>query len=113
MPGPERRRFVRYETRASIELAAGGQRHRGETDDLGAGGCRLSLPFTLEKGDAVDVRLGSPGASLVAQGGAVVAWVTHGVPCRVGLAFSDVMAEQVIPLMHALHGAASTEPDEG
>jgi hypothetical protein len=106
---PDRRRFVRYDTRTTIELVARGQRHRCETDDLGAGGCRVTLPFTLEKGTSVEVRLTASGTPLVAHGGAVVAWATHGEPCRLGIAFSDAVAEQVIPLMQALLGAVPLE----
>jgi len=39
----------------------------------------------------------------------VVAWVTHGTPCRVGLCFSDALAERVIPLMQSLLGAVALE----
>lgn len=111
MNGPERRRFVRYDTRTTLELTVRGQRHRCETDDLGAGGCRLTLPFELQKGEPVEVRLTATGTNLVADGKAVVAWVTHGTPCRVGLCFSDATAEQVIPLMQSLLGAAALEAE--
>jgi len=107
--GPERRRFIRYETRTTIELTVRGQRHRCETEDLGAGGCRLTLPFELTKGEPVEVRLSAAGTAVVADGRAVVAWVTHGTPCRIGLCFSDAMAEQVIPLMQSLLGAVQVE----
>jgi hypothetical protein len=106
---PERRRFVRYDTQTTIELVIRGQRHRCETDDLGAGGCRLTLPFALDKGLPVEVKLTATGTNLVATGQAVVAWATHGEPCRIGLAFSDAVAEQVIPLMQSLLGAVPLE----
>ena len=109
MTGPERRRFVRYDTRTTIELTVRGQRHRCETEDLGAGGCRLTLPFELAKGDPVEVKLSATGTTVVADGRAVVAWVTHGTPCRIGLCFSDAMAEQVIPLMQSLLGSVALE----
>lgn len=109
MTSPERRRYVRYDTRTTIELTVRGQRHRCETDDLGAGGCRVTLPVELRKGEPVEVRLSASGTTVVADGKAVVAWVTHGTPCRVGLCFSDATAEQVIPLMQALLGSVALE----
>jgi hypothetical protein len=103
-PGPERRRFQRYEVNVSLELVVAGRRHRCETVDLGAGGCRVDLPFPLEKGTPAEVHLSSPRTSLVAKGDAVVAWASHAPPLHVGIAFSDPVAEQVIPFMHALLG---------
>lgn len=109
MTAPERRRFVRYETRTTIELTVRGQRLRCETEDLGAGGCRITLPLELRKGEPVEVRLSATDTRAVAEGKAVVAWVTHGTPCRVGLCFNDAMAEQVIQLMQALLGNVAME----
>jgi hypothetical protein len=33
-----------------------------------------------------------------------VAWASHELPCRVGIQFSDALAEQVIPFMRKLLG---------
>ncbi len=110
MIGQERRRYVRHETRATVELTVHGQRHRCETEDLGAGGCRVVLPFEVQKGEPVEVRLTAAGA--VADGRAAVAWANHGTPCRAGLCFSDALAEQVIAVIRALLGTVPIETEE-
>jgi hypothetical protein len=101
---PENRRFVRYEVQATVELSVQGQRRSVETDDLGAGGCRLTLAQPLEKGSTIMVRLHSRRTKREASGSAVVAWASAAEPYRVGLSFSDAVAEQVIPFMQDLLG---------
>jgi hypothetical protein len=108
----ERRRFVRYVVNVEFELVAGALRHRGETRDLGAGGCRIEVPAAIERGLAVEIRLSSPRTSLVVSGAAVVAWASHAAPFHAGLAFSDEVAEQVIPFMQALLGAVKLRNQE-
>lgn len=108
----ERRRYVRHETRVTVELTVHGQRHRCETEDLGAGGCRVVLPFEVKKGEPVDVRLAAAGTAAVADGRATVAWASHGTPCRAGLCFGDAVAEQVITVIRALLGAVPIEREE-
>lgn len=104
MNGSERRRFIRYEVRAIVELVVAGTVHRCESEDLGAGGCRVALPALLEKGTPVSLRLRAPNGGAAAEGRAVVAWASHQVPCRVGLQFSDELAEQMISFIQTLLG---------
>jgi hypothetical protein len=107
----ERRRFVRYDVHSEVLIQAVGQQHRGQTDDLGAGGCRIGVPWPLEKGLEVQVTLGTgPDAP---TGRATVAWTIQNEPYRVGLAFSDPLAEQAIVLIQGMLGSVRLLSDEG
>jgi c-di-GMP-binding flagellar brake protein YcgR len=110
--GTERRRFVRYEVRATIELRAGGQAYRSETEDLGAGGCRVAVPAAVEKGTPVWIRLTSERAGAAVEGEASVVWASKDLPCRLGVQFSDEVAELVIPFMRALLGPVPVRTGE-
>lgn len=99
----EKRRFVRYDVRADVSLAYRGKQHRCQTDDLGAGGCRIEVPWEMERGAVVEIALGSGGEA--ARGTASVAWMTHVAPFRVGLSFSDALAERAVSLIQAQLGS--------
>lgn len=109
MTAPEQRRFVRYDVHASVELEIHGRRHRCETDDLGAGGCRIVVPWPVEKGLSVELTLGGGPGAPSARGRATVAWVTAAEPYRVGLSFSDSLAEEAIRLIQAQLGGVRLE----
>ncbi len=100
----ENRRFLRYDVSSTVELAAGPYRGSFETQDLGAGGCRITVDRPLEKGTAVTVRLRSDKSRIQPSGQARVAWASHAEPFHLGLAFSDDLAEQVIAFMQDLLG---------
>jgi len=97
--GPERRRHPRYELHVSVEVTHDGGHHRCESEDLGAGGCRITLPAALPRGAQVHVRLTSPATRLAPEGAGVIAWGSGGAALRVGIAFSDPLAEQVVPFI--------------
>ena len=103
--GPERRRYVRYELDARVELQAGGRRTTYQTEDLGAGGCRITVAQPLEKGAEVAIRLSAPASPVVVTGTATVAWASRTEPFRVGLQFSDEVAEQAIGFIHSVLGS--------
>jgi hypothetical protein len=100
----EKRRFLRYDVNCSVDLTAGAFRGAFETQDLGAGGCRLEVIQPLEKGTAVTVQLRSEKSRSQPSGRATVAWANHAPPFHVGLAFSDDLAEQVVAFMQDLLG---------
>jgi len=100
----EPRRYVRYAVSFTAEVSVGGQLMLCEGEDLGAGGCRAVVLFPLQKGQVVRVRLKSDRFALEPSGQASVAWSSRTPPYRVGLAFSDALAEQAVPFMHALLG---------
>lgn len=97
----EKRQFVRYDVRTWVRFEHLGHEYRGETEDLGAGGCRISVPWKLERGTALVVTLGDSGA---AMGQATVAWATQAEPFHVGLVFSDALAAYAIGLIQAQLG---------
>jgi hypothetical protein len=104
VPAVENRRFLRYDVSSTVELAAGAFHGSFETQDLGAGGCRITIDRPLEKGTGVTVRLRSEKSRAQPSGQARVAWASHAEPFHVGLAFSDDLAEQVIDFMQDLLG---------
>jgi hypothetical protein len=108
---PEHRRFPRYDVHASVEVTTDKGRQQLQTEDLGAGGCRITVASPLEKGTMVGVRLTSSGTALEAKGQARVAWASQGEPYRVGLAFDDGLAEQVIPVMLKILEASQNRSD--
>jgi hypothetical protein len=110
---PEQRRFARYDVDSTVELTSSAGRQVFHTEDLGAGGCRITVLRPLDKGAAVTVRLTSDRTKLEASGQATVAWASQGEPYRVGLAFTDGLAEQVIPFMLALLGPVQIRQGEG
>jgi hypothetical protein len=102
---PEKRRFLRYDVRSTVELTSPAGREILETVDLGAGGCRLPTGRRIEKGLRVTVQLSSERSHLRPRGLALVAWASHAEPFHIGLAFDDDLAEQVIGFMKDLLGA--------
>jgi hypothetical protein len=110
MTAPEQRRFVRYEVRTEVEFELDGRRHRCQTDDLGAGGCRITTPHPMERGLALELSLGAGPSA--ARGRATVAWATVAEPYRIGLAFSDALAEQAIRLILAQLGEVALRTDK-
>lgn len=104
MSTEEPRRYVRYAVAFTAEVSAGGQLMICEGEDLGAGGCRAVVLFPLQKGQVVRVRLKSDRVGHEPTGQASVAWSSRTPPYRIGLAFSDALAEQTVPFMHALLG---------
>jgi hypothetical protein len=54
----EKRRFVRYEVDAQVELIVGGRRPAHQTEDLGAGGCRITAGQPVDKGTVAEQAIG-------------------------------------------------------
>lgn len=100
----DERRYIRYELRFTVELSAGGSVQTCEGEDLGAGGCRANVLFPLQRGQAVRLRLRSDRQPLEVSGPATVAWTSRDPPYKVGLQFSDALAEQAVKFIHGLLG---------
>ena len=98
------RKYVRHEVRFAVELSDGGQLQACQGEDIGAGGCRAVVLFPLQRGTAVRLRLRSERTSLEASGQATVAWISRDPPYRVGLQFSQPLAEQAVGFIHAMLG---------
>ena len=112
-PVVEQRRFVRYQVEAHVEITHPGGRAAVPTEDLGAGGCRVILAEPLEKGLSVTVRLTAPGCATAVTGPARVAWASRAPPYRIGLQFSDEVAEQAIGFIHTILGAVAIRTVQG
>jgi len=104
VPPADPRKYVRYEVRFAVELSAGGQLQACQGEDIGAGGCRAVVLFPLQAGTAVRLRLRSERTSLEVSGQATVAWTSRDPPYRVGLQFSQPLAEQTVAFIHAMLG---------
>ena len=103
MSVPEKRKFFRYDVHTQVQFDHRGQHHRCETEDLGAGGCKIAVPWKLERGTVLEVTLGT--SPDTARGQATVAWATHAEPFRVGLVFSDTLAGHAIDLIQRQLGS--------
>lgn len=104
MPPADPRKYVRHEVRFAVELSAGGQLQACQGEDIGAGGCRAVVLFPLQRGAVVRLRLRSERTSLEVSGQATVAWVSRDPPYKVGLQFSEPLAEQAVGFIHAMLG---------
>jgi len=100
----EPRRYRRYEVKLAVEVSAQGQLQVCESDDLGAGGCKVQLLFPLASGTLVRVRLRSERVPFELAGSATVAWSTRDPPYRAGLAFSSNMEAEGARFVQALLG---------
>jgi len=100
----DERRYVRYEFRFAVELSSGGQLQPCQGEDIGAGGCRAVVLFPLQRGQSVRLRLRSERTPLEVSGMASVAWTSRDPPYRVGLQFSEPLAEQAVGFIHAILG---------
>jgi hypothetical protein len=104
VPTDEPRRYHRFTVGFTAEISAGGQLMTCAGEDIGAGGCKAVVLFPLQRGQAVRVRLRSDRLALEPSGQATVAWTSRDPPYRVGLAFSDALAEAVVPFIHGMLG---------
>ncbi|HVO18711.1 MAG TPA: PilZ domain-containing protein [Anaeromyxobacter sp.] len=96
MRRPEKRRYLRYDLRSTLELSTATGREAFETVDLGAGGCRIFTGRPFEEGLVVTVQLSSQRPSQRPRGTARVVWGSQAEPFQVGLAFDNELAEQVV-----------------
>jgi hypothetical protein len=99
--GAHRRGYTRFPMSVVVEVSGFGGSATFATDDLGAGGCRISYSPGLPAGALVKVRLRSDRTPRTAAGLARVAWVRGG---QVGIAFSPPLIEDVVPFVRALVG---------
>ena len=109
----EQRRYQRYAMPFAVELSAGGLIQTCEGQDLGAGGCRAVVLFPLQREQVVRVRLRSERTVQEPAGQATVAWSTREPPYRVGLRFSDPLAEQAVRFIHAILGPVRLTTQSG
>jgi PilZ domain-containing protein len=104
VPPADPRKYVRHEVRFTVELSSGGQLQTCQGEDIGAGGCRAVVLFPLQQGQQVRLRLRSERTALEVSGHATVAWTSRDPPYRVGLQFSDPLAEQAVRFIHEMLG---------
>ena len=104
MPPADPRRYVRYEVRFAVSLSSGGQVQSCQGEDIGAGGCRAVVLFPLPRGQSVRLRLRSEQTPVEVSGQATVAWTSRDPPYRIGLQFSDELAEQSVGFIHGMLG---------
>jgi PilZ domain len=110
MTEPNRRKHTRFEIPVEVALTWSDGRATVITDDLGAGGCRLSMDHPPPENALVKVRIASGGRRDAAVGLARVAWIRPGTPAQFGLAFAPALVEAMLPLLKALVSSTRREP---
>jgi hypothetical protein len=107
------RRYRRFPVKCSVELSSASGLQTCEVEDLGAGGCRLHVLFPLQRQQSVRIRLRGDRGGLEPTGQATVVWSSRDPPYKVGLAFSEPLAEQAIKFIHATLGPVSLLTPQG
>ena len=92
-PPKERRRGGRLPLQLPVQAEAAGESWPTRTEDLSAGGCRLTAPGPLAPGAPVRLVLGSGSARPPLRISGVVTWTSHRAPWSHGVAFSTSSLE--------------------
>ncbi len=100
----EPRRYRRFGVDHVAELSSHGKLMVCPGREIGVGGCSVTVLFPLQRGEQVFVRLRSAHSGSEPAGMASVAWASRNPPYRAGLAFSNPMAERVVPFLTAAVG---------
>lgn len=89
------RRSPRVLLRCAVEIRHHLGHWRGETEDIGAGGCQLVTPLVLEPGSEVKLSITWPTLLRTVEVAGRVIWERSEPPRRLGIAFEAVGAERV------------------
>lgn len=100
-PFTERRRHVRHDIRLAVEVTGAGLSARCITEEIGAGGCSITLAQPVPVGTLLRVRLSAYGSSGEVAGVAQVVWASPGARGRIGLAFAAGLVELMEPFLRA------------
>jgi len=109
----ETRRAQRVVARCSATVAFGGGRWEGETEDLGAGGCRFLSRLALRPGEPVSLRLSHQGVPFELEVVGTVAWTARRPPWRTGVAFVRGQEEAARRFLRAVVATAPRPASSG
>jgi hypothetical protein len=103
----ERRRYVRFQVPVKVTVKGRGLDETCLTQEVGLGGCRITLSRSLPEGTLLHVEVSSTRHAETLSGGAQVAWMERQAPWQCGLEFSPALVEAMGPFLRALVGEAA------
>jgi len=106
----ERRRYVRFALPVRVAVKGRGLSETCIAEQLGMGGCMLTLSRLLPEGAQIQVELSTEGPAQPVSGAAQIAWVSPAAPWNTGLSFSPPLVEAMGPFLRALVGSAPLTP---
>ncbi len=102
----ERRRYARFQVPVKISVKGRGLDEVCLSNEVGQGGCGITLSRQLPEGTLLQVELSSARVPEPIAGTAQVAWTSPAAPWRAGLSFSHSLVEAMGPFLRALVGAS-------
>ena len=108
----ERRRYTRFQVPVKIVVKGRGLEETCLTDQVGMGGCGITLSRRLGEGTLLQVELSSTRLPDSLTGTAQVVWAAPEAPWRTGLSFSAPLVEAMGPFLRKLVGTARLTPEE-
>ncbi len=102
----ERRRYARFQVPLKIVVKGRGLQETCLTDQVGMGGCGITLSRRLPEGTLLQVELSSVRLADSLSGTAQVAWASAQAPWHAGLSFSAPLVEAMGPFLRKLVGTA-------
>ncbi len=111
MAEAERRRYARFQVPVKIAVRGRGLEEVCLTNEVGLGGCGITLSRRLPEGTLLQVELSSARVPEALSGTAQVVWTSEGAPWRTGLSFSHSLVEGMGAFLRALVGSAHLTND--
>jgi len=106
----ERRRYARFALPVRVAVKGRGLSETCIAEQIGRGGCMLTLSRLLPEGAQLQVELFADGPVRPVGGAAQVAWVSPSAPWHTGLSFSAPLVEALGPFLRALVGPVPLTP---
>ena len=110
MAESERRRYVRFALPVRVAVKGRGLSESCAAEQLGMGGCMITLTRQLPEGAQLQVELSAEGPLEPVAGIGQIAWVSPAAPWRTGLSFSAPLVEAMGPFLRGLVGPAKLTP---
>ena len=101
----DRRRYVRFQVPVKVAVKGRGLDEVCITQEVGLGGCRVTLSRPLPEGTLLHVDISSTRHPETLSGGAQIAWIAGKAPWQCGLEFSTTLVEAMGPFLRALVGS--------
>jgi hypothetical protein len=109
----DRRRYARFQVPVKISVKGRGLEEVCLSNEIGQGGCGITLSRQLTEGTLLQVELSSARLPEPLGGTAQVAWTSPEAPWRTGLSFSPSLVEAMGPFLRALIGTTKLTAEGG